>query len=719
MRLFVWFLLLLALFSCGQPNPLVPNVQTQQTISFSDMKIPGTDGGFIYRQSVHVNGGGNAMYSYKISTLSAQLPAGYVTDEDGWLYFYKPGYETVAQITEPGEHRTIWTANPQLNLEFASDGAKLNNLVTKVEVRVKDDDGTITTCESPFKSDRLIGSRIEVPFAHGATTGTGIEFNLRENIGDIYVEGLYAHHFMYRLNVLNSNMDVISTGTWYNSINTPDIRKVLLNGNSQPTLSVTAQNCYTQFESYVVSRQGIEEASRQNVYFRAIGGNKPKAIIYPEAFVGLGQYHYSIAQGGYASGFYEQIMSTGTGYNRVLWEGGFSKNAVNSPDFKLHIRWGHKGLYESDNPFSLPTSVCLNEQGQAYYSKIVAYHLRLDGAPFPVQTGFFEPSVVTHTDGTSWLRVYNMFDRCRHAVLGNLANGDHTFQVIAEDLQGVYSDPESFTFRLEAYKPFAQRSGILIVDDSPNHTSYSPEQIVDSFYSAVVPSILGNVSTLDLEAAGSASIAAGYPFLQDYKAVIWHSDNPAQTPHLRNNIDALDCYLANGGNLLLSSTSKLCAALDEISLESYGFFHNRLGLIHTLSYGNLGNTLTLNPFFVQALGVNGISNISLELDAPFNSIVNSRKGLSAVTYFNADAELNNVYRFGCKPANSPNYPPTMEQFDLYSSKYVGYRFSSPQGSNVIVLGFPLSYMKQSEVTIAVQELLNAITGTSNKGRGLK
>jgi hypothetical protein len=67
-----------------------------------------------------------------------------------------------------------------------------------------------------------------------------------------------------------------------------------------------------------------------------------------------------------------------------------------------------------------------------------------------------------------------------------------------------------------------------------------------------------------------------------------------------------------------------------------------------------------------------------------------------------------LYQFGCKPLTEP-YPPTQEQFDLYASKYVGYKFSQ-NGANFICLGFPLSYMEQSDAVTAMQELLADILG---------
>jgi hypothetical protein len=708
----------LVLLSCGKQNPLAPPAtEVQQGISFTDDKLPIANGEFIYRQGIHITGMDSAVYSYRLSTLSSNLPEGMAADEDGWIYFPASGYATDTPIGEAGANRTIWTTQTQLNLEYHSAGAKLHDLVTKVEVRVKAEDGTITTIESPFKSDRLISSSIFAPFNSGATTGMGIEFNLREN-GDIFVDGLYAHHFMYRLNTLDSNLMVTNYGTWYSSIDSRDIRIVQLNNNTTPALGVTPQNAWTQFESYVVSRQGIEEASTHNVYFRAVSGNKPVAKVFPETLVGLGDYHYTITSNTNVSAFYNQIPSNTAEKNRQLWSNENAYHAVNSQDFKLHLRWGYRGQYSNDNPFGTEMNLCYNEQGYNYFSKITAFDLRFDGTPLPSNSGFVNPVIVTHSDGSTWLRILNLLDSCRHVTLSNLSNWSHQFQVCAVDIQGVYSEPAAVSINLIPYKPFNQRSGILIVDDSPNSTTYSPEQTVDNIYNSIIPNTWGAVTTYDIAESGTTTIAPGFIMLQDYKAVVWHSDNPSSSANLLPNIDALDCYLAHSGNLVLSGTNRLYTTITDIGSAYPVFIYHRLGITNNASCGYVGNSITTNPFFVQANGLNGLGNVSVETDASFCSLVNTRKGLSIVTYFNPDLGLNFLYGFGCKPVNSTAFPPTQEQYDMFSSKYVAYKYSQ-LGANVVVFGFPLSYMKQTELSPAIQNILGGIMSPSMVKGGAK
>ncbi|MDD2229371.1 MAG: hypothetical protein PHY48_08170 [Candidatus Cloacimonetes bacterium] len=718
----IGLMLLIALFlvSCGKQNPFAPAAQqTQEEISFSDQTIPLADGEFIYRQGIQIAPHAGSVYSYKISTLGSDLPDGIVTDEQGWIYFRVTGDESGKPLTETGTHRNIWTTQTLLSCDFISQEGKLTNLITKVELRERNKAGNIIELSSAFRSDRLISSRIVIPFFNnGVTTGTGMEFGLQENIGNIYVEGLYAHHFMYRLNILDGNQQVLSHGDWYSSLESQDMRKVALNATTTPAIIPNAANQFTQFESYVVSRQGVEEASRNTVYFKAASGNKPTALIYSETLVGLGQYHYTIDVNSHPQAYYEQISTSNENKNRALWLNDTGYEAINSQDFKLHLRWGHKGLYDSDNPMSILTNDCYNESGVSYYSKVVAYDLRLDGAPFPTFSQFFEPVVVSHGDGSSWLRIKNMFDSCRHVLLSNLSNANHTFEVCAVDLQNVYSLPAQVIINLLPYKPVSQRNGILIVDDSKSNINYSPEQTVDSFYNAVMPSHWGEVSVFDTYSSTDQIIGISTPRLQNYQAVIWHSDNPATVGTLSNNIDPLDMYLANGGKLIVSGTNKLLSAFQELNFKAPNFLSNRLGIPNTTSYGQVGLSITNNPFFIQADGLNGLSDVNLNTTTSFNSIVNLRKGLGTIAYFNPDAGLNFIYKLGCKAVDFPTYPPTQEQYALYSSKYVGYKYSH-LGSEVVVLGFPLSYMVQAEVSSALQSILGEMLGTNLAKGGSK
>ncbi|MDZ4182582.1 MAG: hypothetical protein U1B83_06880, partial [Candidatus Cloacimonadaceae bacterium] len=294
-----------------------------------------------------------------------------------------------------------------------------------------------------------------------------------------------------------------------------------------------------------------------------------------------------------------------------------------------------------------------------------------------------------------------------HHVFGNLSNGIHQMQVCAVDLQGAISDPVTVEINLLPYKPVSQRSGILVVDDSMHHNSYSPEAFVDSFYSAVVPGVWGEVAGFETN-AGTTSFSLVSPgLMQNYSAVLWHSDNPSSSGSLVQSIDALELYLAGGGNLVLSGTNRLEYIFGQFSYHQ-DFLLNRFGIASLGQITALSHSVSSKAFFVNAIGQNGPGDIPLNLQTPFNSIVSLRQGLSLISYFDPDADLDFLYRFGCKAIDAP-YPPTQEEYDLYSEKYVAYKYSNA-GAKVVVFGFPLSYMAQAEVATGLQSVFSDLLG---------
>ncbi len=713
-------IVLLAILSCSKSNPVSLPQLNHNAISFHEDKLPLSGEEFTYRQEVEINGekSGNS-YAYKVSTVSGNPPAGYAVDAEGWLLF------------DSVNAGNIWTSKPKLGFEFDSVNGKVQDLIKHIEVKIKTPNNEINQYSSAFKSSRIIGSMIYVNFAQGAQVGTGVQFELSEVIGDIFVEGLYAGHFMYRLNIVDANLNAITEGQWYSSLEMADIRKVKLNGFSTPALVANAEGQYTQFETYVVTRHGIEEAQTSSVYFRAVSGYLPKAMIYPQTLAGLGQYHYSIT-GIYEGNAADLIPSNSEQKSRNLW---FSQNqymAINSPDFKLHVRWGYRGQYgiitqtswmPTDNPWDSEINMCISDNGQYYGSRIVAFDLRLNGQPFPIQPEFFNPQIVTHADNSQWLRIPNHDDANRHTILQNLSSGTHTMEVCVVDLQGLHdATPVSISINLSPYVPFANRSGVLIVDDSASHTTFSPEDYVDTFYNSVVPTTWGPVDSFDVSENGIGSISPS--MLMNYKAVLWHSDNPSSSSNLPVAIDALDIYTGNAGNLIISGTHHLLGVFSSLLNSVPSFYTNRLGLTSNSQYGYLATAIQTNTFMQKAIGLGNLNDIHVRYydeadpgnypETGFNSIVNARKGIGTLTYFNPDSGLNFLYGFGCKPVTYPTFPPTQAQYDLYSDTYLAYKHTSG-ASSVVIFGFPLSYMRQSEVASALQTIFAGILNNSYAG----
>ena len=727
---FAMSMLAIVILSCGTHNPFTPQNPSTNAIGFSEDKIPLEDGDYIYRQQIMAPEarGGNLLYSYRLTTLSQQIPENLYLDPEGWIYFHTPGTDSTIPLSEPGAHRQVWTSQATLQLDFTSIDGVITNLVTAVEIRIKHTDNQILSFSSAFRTNRLISSRISVPFANGGTTGQGVEFGLHEMIGDIFVEGLSAHHFMYRINEVNAQQEIISAGAWHSSLDCLDIRKVRLSGISNPALMPCPDGRFRQFESYVVSRQGIEEAGHHTVYFKVQIGFAPQTLIYPQTLAGLGQYHYSRLENKYIYS-HELIPTSSNWKNKALWQDysatQITYEAINSGDFVLHLQWGYEGEYgimsangniitDGASPFDRQINICLDAvTHQNYFSKVAYFDLRLDYAPFPALHQFVNPSIQVDNDGTSWLRVRNINDKARHALLSHQANGIHLFEARAVDLAGIIdSSPAVVRINLHPYKDTAVRSGILLLDDSIDHPSYSPGAYVNSFYASAVPTNWGGQGYYELKEATNHNEISPIT-LMNYKAVVWYSDSPNQTGYLQNNIEALDIYLNQAGKLLLSSTHKLANTFENMRFESPGFVQEHFGIMSPDYYAPLSQNMISNTFCIGGDGMENLPDIELNLENGFNSLVSTRQGLSTVTYFRPGTGLDYIYSFACKLPTAAVYPPTQAQYELYSSQYLAYRHTH-NTSSVVVFGFPLSYMQQTDVSQALTSILNEMINGRSK-----
>lgn len=705
----------IALLSCGRQNPLQPDANPRPGIMFSEEKLVLPEGEYIYRQNITCDTPAE-QYAYRLTTLSGAAPAGWITDAGGWLLWRVPGANAQLPLSQPGDHRSIWTSNSSIRVDNPSAAGKISDLVKQVEIKHRDARGRINTLSSPFRTQRLISSSIGVPFSNGATTGSGTDFGLQEVIGDIFVDGMYAHHFMYRLNILNAALEVIQAGDWHSSLDRPDIRRVLLNAGTIPALLPNNDGEFTQFESYVVSRQGIEEATPKSVYFHAEGGFEPGTFLH--AMAALGEHHYGVDSFNYPNS-HAFIPNQGIRSNSVLWNVENIPSAINSSDLQIYFQWGFHGQYGAwgmggyyitDNPLDIELNTIVNQYGNVYYTTITHYDLRLDGAPFPALSQFLAATQITDPNGDIWLRVPNLGFAARHCILSGLSDGIHTLQARSVDAQGVVdSSPSTRTIRLYPYVPPSQRSGILLVDDTAHNSTTAPENAINTFYANVTPDTWGPVTRVDIASSTPQTLTPIQ--MQNHRAILWHADNHTAT-NLQNNVDGLEIYLKNDGKLLLSSTSRLVQALDSMWRGAPEFCSQRLGLTEPGVVQILSSSYLTRPFFVSALGVSGRPDIHLNLENPFNTMLTLRQGLGPVAYFEPGWGLDYIYSFGCKATDAP-YPPTQEQYDQYSSKYVGYKYISGN-SGVILLGFPLSYMLQSDVSSALPLMLAELINPGRK-----
>lgn len=705
---------MLALLSC-QRQLTEPAASLKPDLAFSSEKIPLEGGEYLFRQELRVESASvGSQYAFRVETSDGVLPPGLVCDEQGFIYHYLPGADSSVPLDSPDALRDIWTSQPWLRQEFQSSQGKLARVISKVEVMVKEPSGNILRLASGFRTDRVIGTRIITSFHYGASVGQGVAIGLHEQISDVNVEGMYADHFMFRLNLLNSNLDPVSYGPWHNSNEGEDIRKVMLSCHSDPALLVNDPNRFTQFEAYVVTRQGLMELTPKSTYFKVVGGLRPQPLIYSELILANGMYHYSSLNDPPTPA--QQIMTPYMG--RVWmplypWEN--SNLAINSPDLRIHLAWGWNGQYGhitslgadqiTNNPFDDLVNQCVDEvTGQTYYSEITHLDLRLNGQPFPILPQFGSTTQVIHTDGTVWRRIPNLGPQSHRACLYDLPNGLNTFEVCAVDLQDNLSAvPAVYTFTLAPFVPFASRSGVLIVDCDADQAGMSPEAYVDDFYAAVCPTQYGSVQTVDIDASGN-TIALPPSLMQNYRFLLWHADNPGRSLDLTRQSVALRFYMETGGKVVLSATHQLSSALEALISHDPDFCDDYLGITGSDQFGFLASSLSQNPYFINANSVYEFwDDIELNLSTPFNQIVALRQGLSSVTWFHYSTWQQQPYQFGCKPVTAAVYPPSQQNYDFYSSKFVGVR---KLGGPLFLFGFPLSYMVQEDVQAALQLIFN-------------
>jgi Peptidase family M1 domain/Peptidase M1 N-terminal domain/Secretion system C-terminal sorting domain len=128
----------------------------------------------------------------------------------------------------------------------------------------------------------------------------------------------------------------------------------------------------------------------------------------------------------------------------------------------------------------------------------------------------------------------------------NVVNGTtYYYKLKAVKDQG-YETPFSASFEATPIN-FPMDQGVLVVDETKNGngTVGNPDDpAVDEFYEAVIPTTF---TSWDYEDDGIPALET----LANYSTIIWHDDDLSQN-YIEDNISNLGCYLAAGGNLIIS-----------------------------------------------------------------------------------------------------------------------------------------------------------------------
>ncbi len=722
---FVLFLCVI-LFSCATKDISKPIVNTSY-LSISGEKLPANSASeYIFRQTAVLNLELNeeSLLAWKITTTDSLLPEGIVIDNEGWIYHYAAGADTSVPLSSVECQRTIWISGNRQMWDFASVNGRLAHIISRVEVKVKQPGQSTRIYTETFRTNRIISSLIIAPFEYGATVGTGIHVSLREQNADIYVEGMYAHHFMYRINTVDLDLTVTQPGTWFSSIDCENIRELYITG-----LAPNDSTTFSQLEVYVVTRQGVEETTHKTIFFRVHAGYHPKALIQHKMVTALGQYHYSTGNPDYYPSSY-YFTNDNIHWNTPLFREEYNYCAVNSPDLTIRLSFSWHGQYGvplstgsftvTDDPFDKVINLCLDEDtNQSYYSFITHYDLQMDNAPFPYQSQFGNSTIVTHADNTQWRRVAYNGQGALNVMFTGLSHGTYTVMCSVVDGQGVYDPtPDKITFELEPYIGAADRSGILIVDDDLHNTNFCPDAAVDAIYQDMVPTTYGPVVEWNRETITYEDIEnrkLSFNMLQHYKLVIYHSDYVTSTSSFPLEIDPIALYLSNGGKVILSGGGNLKQALENTGIYNPYFVNNYLSNTLVSNAYSLTNSIASNPFFVTALNENTFLNdIPLNITTSIVALINNRQGLGPVTYFTEGTGLTHLYRFGCKLPGTDAYSPTQDVYDNLSTKHVALRKNLSTGGRFLIFGFPLSLMEQTPMQQDLSTIISDIlTGAAN------
>ena len=678
----------------------------------------------------------------------------------GWVLHYKPNANQDLPLNDPNSRRTIWTSAKYavINLPAADENGNPRTQESTFEVIAIDNRGGITPVHPSYPKRSIAWRNFKSTSArptcflsttkgnpNGEEVGSGIRlsFTMKDDLNPSVPAIPYKFEFKI-LKLSPQDSSITYQSEWYDtsiSPNDTNINRFLLTKSTNPSLSYDIVNGDTLSITKVLARAynmgGVTSVpdTFSTILFMVKAGFRPKTLIYDKRCYALGQNHYV----DYFDEFSAEVMpfTITSGTNRYATHFFVDLDstliAINSPNIKVWLRWGWHGEYgkilasgdfvATDDPYDRKIDYLLDRYtNKNYYSEITHFDLRVDGQPYNYAPLANDPNAhIVDEDGKVWLRLPLYSPVRQSLVLTSLSSGPHTFEVRCVDLQGeVDPIPAVFTFSLADNIPIANRNGILIIDDDPHQQLVAPDNIIRDKYEEMLADYNGPKvfikRTTDTESGDTHQDLDLRHFspsdLQKYKLVIYHNDNFQSSGNLKLENDGLTLYLRSGGNLIISSTNSLAQNLEAFVNATQKTFVSFLGVYYEKPPANiLSNSLTIRPFFQQALGQNGYPDVNLQYspanEPSFVSLVNDRQGLATITYFpKINVNATAIYKMGIKPVGSP-YGPTQEQFDRYNNQIIGIRCVTGN-SHCYTFGFPLSYMYTPDVKTMMNKILSEV-----------
>ncbi len=691
--------------------------------------------------------------------------------------------ETTIWLTKQGlasQSTELYTTSVTINFPAADANGDSTNIVSQFQVRCIDNNGGISNIATKFFNAFSNKPKATVQSSkgiiNGETIGLGVVFEFAipddPNINSASSE---AYYYKYKLEKKDIYGNVIpeaeggypeyADGDWPDTYGQTPNNILLITTETPITLKTNTWDDTTSttpipLDSTYIYVKGINVAGIQTdvtvISFLVSDKFAPGTIIYYGEGQGQKNDVYALGQNHFAT-YLDESMSatvpsieTFTGIHNAtpMWVNEEEEyQAIGSEDFKVYMHWGWNGEFEENNPFKKMADETLDEDtNSSYFAEITAFDLRLDGEPlyYPPLPAVGDYLKVDE-DGTEWLRVPIWHPISQRVTLNATSLGGfnsdtfygmHTFEARSVDLQDVV-DPTPHTFSFNVYRPISKsdKDGILIIDEEAPNPTFSPGAYIDSVYATIVQnfdsdpgyinlielkSIISNdLNLFDLHFKKSIISPAE---IQQYKTIIFHSDNPTSESSFWKEYESLKIYLSQGGNLILSAGSNLKTLQNKLRANAFPILQNYFGipLEEEDAILKASEDYKANPFFIQAISeVTDLPDLDLLLPS-FNSFINQEifgnGGMAPIGYFDENAVNSEIiYSYGSKPVNtdigpSPfgfyTYPQTQEVFDQFNGLPVGLRYSTPNNYNTcVIFSFPLSYMNLEDVTAMMNSLL--------------
>ena len=268
------------------------------------------------------------------------------------------------------------------------------------------------------------------------------------------------------------------------------------------------------------------------------------------------------------------------------------------------------------------------------------------------------------------------------------------------------------------------KTGILILDDDVHHASFAPDEIIDTLYVQMLEGYSGDVTQFDFmenslstqEAKTNNSLLH---FDQDvispvdmmsYKLVIYHSDKAGGGSNFHRNSNSFNSFFQMGGNMVASLGDNAQNVYDKCNLNSLFLLEDNFGI--DLHIGDdapdqvvkIASSPLTNPFLIGADATDGFeTDLDLELDDVWLTLVGLRKGLGPCSYFTEDVSAEAIYTYRCKPVDSPDFPPDQEQYDMFNGQTIAVKYITETNSNYM-FGVSLPFMEIEDVRAMFNEI---------------